>query len=442
MYAAPAASPPMTSTIAMLRPVRRGRSTTSMLSSMPIVARPAAMSESRRLARPRCAPPPRDCRPVDHVVVVFVGRRVAAHRHLHPLRRLGLRRARDPRRGRGRAIRLVDQLEERAKLVHVAEPARSARGRRHAIVASDPALDDPLLQRGRIAEAVSLPLLGGQQPRRPRRVRGQARRGRRRGGPVLRDTTNVCPQVVHCTEAPRSATLPSSSSYSVWQRSQRTSMSDLTLRPTYRKKAQSTYHGVESSRTVTGATPAMSSRGRAARRSSQTLREQGVQLGRRRCVRSPHHQVPQVVDAKATVERAPQHDRRRRRGADHRAPPGQRCRDAVDQRRQDVGRFGDRRADDDTRRQRAKEQIARDAVAAVARDEAAAAGRQQRQIATPIRARCARRRNVPASAGRPRSAGARPTAARSAAPASRRAGRAPRRRRRSRAVCRARTSRG
>ena len=30
-----------------------------------------------------------------------------------------------------------------------------------------------------------------------------------------RDTTNVCPQVVHCTDAPRSATLSSSSSYSV-----------------------------------------------------------------------------------------------------------------------------------------------------------------------------------------------------------------------------------
>ena len=30
-----------------------------------------------------------------------------------------------------------------------------------------------------------------------------------------RDTTNVCPQVVHCTDAPPVATLSSSSSYSV-----------------------------------------------------------------------------------------------------------------------------------------------------------------------------------------------------------------------------------
>src|SRR6185369_2277521 len=40
----------------------------------------------------------------------------------------------------------------------------------------------------------------------------------------LRPTTNVWPQVVHCTDAPASPTLLSSSSYSVWQRSQRTSI--------------------------------------------------------------------------------------------------------------------------------------------------------------------------------------------------------------------------
>ncbi len=48
---------------------------------------------------------------------------------------------------------------------------------------------------------------------------------------ALRDTMNVWPHVVHCTEAPRSATLASSSSYSVWHRSQRTSIGDLPLRP-------------------------------------------------------------------------------------------------------------------------------------------------------------------------------------------------------------------
>ena len=39
-----------------------------------------------------------------------------------------------------------------------------------------------------------------------------------------RETTKVWPHEVHCTDAPASVTLRSSSSYSVWQRSQRTSI--------------------------------------------------------------------------------------------------------------------------------------------------------------------------------------------------------------------------
>ena len=44
-----------------------------------------------------------------------------------------------------------------------------------------------------------------------------------------------------------------------------------------------------------------------------------------------HHQVPQMIDQETTIERTPEHQRRCGRGADHRGPPGQARRHAVDQ---------------------------------------------------------------------------------------------------------------
>src|SRR4029453_7509690 len=87
-----------------------------------VVAGPAALDAA---ARPPAAH--------QRIVVVFVGRRVAAPAHAEALRRLGLCHTR-PARGR-RAVGLIDELEERPQLVHVAKTALARAGRGDAIVA-------------------------------------------------------------------------------------------------------------------------------------------------------------------------------------------------------------------------------------------------------------------------------------------------------------------
>ena len=70
----------------------------SMLSSMPIVVSPAAMSESSREHPAALRAAPRSSAAREHVVVLEVGRRVTARARAHPLRRLGLRSVAPPAR--------------------------------------------------------------------------------------------------------------------------------------------------------------------------------------------------------------------------------------------------------------------------------------------------------------------------------------------------------
>jgi hypothetical protein len=92
------------------------------------------------------------------------------------VRRLGLGGTR-PTRSR-RAVGLIDEIEEWTQFVHVAQPARAGAGRRDAIAAAHPTFDDPLLQRGRIAEPVRLALFSRQDPGGRRHLGGGAGCGR------------------------------------------------------------------------------------------------------------------------------------------------------------------------------------------------------------------------------------------------------------------------
>ena len=165
--------------------------------------------------------------------------------HLARRRRAWGDGARGPRAGRlggargaRLAIRLLDDVEERAQLVDVAQRAPGPPRCETPIGAAHAALDDPLLQRRQVAQPVRLPLFRREHPlghgrRRalalagPAGFSGPAGGGRdvsvpspaagvvRRSIAGRRETTNVCPHVVHCTEAPAPATASSSSSYSV-----------------------------------------------------------------------------------------------------------------------------------------------------------------------------------------------------------------------------------
>src|SRR5262249_10306245 len=97
-----------------------------------------------------------------------------------PKRRLGdAAAAGRGRLGGARPVGLLDPLEEGTQLLHVAEPPPAAPSLAHLIAAGHAALDDPLLQRREIAEAVGLAVLRGQRPvRRARRREVEGRVGR------------------------------------------------------------------------------------------------------------------------------------------------------------------------------------------------------------------------------------------------------------------------
>ena len=125
-------------------------------------------------------------------------------------------------------IRLVHHVEERLQLDDLPQPPPGLSGPGDAVCSGDLALDDPLLERRQVAEPVHLAVArcGLQQPVGRRRRGGHHLGSSHRSGALSapRRTRNVCPQVVHCTSVPWALTLSSSSSYSVEQRSQRTSM--------------------------------------------------------------------------------------------------------------------------------------------------------------------------------------------------------------------------
>ena len=93
--------------------------------------------------------------------------------------------------------------------------------------------------------------------------------------------------------------------------------------------------------------------------------------------------------SKARCERGP----RGRRAANDGRAPGQRVGDGVDEVGEQLGRLGERGADDRARRGRPIEEISRERVLALG-DEAATGGREQREVTAPRRRPCARDRSV------------------------------------------------
>ena len=196
-----------------------------------------------------------------------------------------------PRHARGRrTVRLIDEIEERPQLVHVAEPACASRPARSPGRSGRRGADDPFAASSdRGSDAPSL--LGRRTCGRRRHLGRRTRR--RRGGLLARHDERVTAgRALHG----------------------RAALGDAVVIELVFGLATiaANVHDEKSVENIPWC--ARPGSGGGSPQTSQTLGKQRVELGRRWRVGPPHHEVSQVIHEEAAIERPPEHERRGGRG--------------------------------------------------------------------------------------------------------------------------------